>query len=176
MQVTCRWQGDYDGRPRRQIVVAGDRASGTKSSAESRYTFRVADPYEKEVRRLAGLIGSLIELSGRPVEAVAAGAGLTPEELAGIFRGTVELELTHLLRLGESLGMHPGEFFYLAYPGMATARGSTRNLLEEARAALKARSEALDSTPDEPENDGSSEEDPASPPPGDKPRGGKGRP
>jgi hypothetical protein len=46
----------------------------------------VDDPYEKDVRRLAGLIGSLVELSGRPIEAVAAAAGLNPEGLAEIFR------------------------------------------------------------------------------------------
>jgi len=89
----------------------------------------VADPYEEETRRLARLIGSLVELSGRSVEEVAEGAGLSPEELAGIFRGQARLEVAHLLRLGEALGMHPGEFLYLADPGRPPARGSTRDLL-----------------------------------------------
>jgi hypothetical protein len=136
----------------------------------------MADPYEKETRRLARLIGSLVELSGRPADEVAEGAGLSPEELAGIFRGEIRLEVAHLLRLGEALGMHPGEFFYLAYPGRMTARGSTRDLLEKARAALKAQSEAVDSTPGGPESHGPSGEGPPSPPAGGRPRGGRGRP
>src|SRR5436305_4761574 len=135
----------------------------------------MADPYDKEVSRLAGLIGSLVEMSGRPVEEVAERAGLSPEELAGIFRGAVRLEVVHLLRLGEALGMHPGEFFDLAYR-RRMARGSTRDLLAKARAALKAQSEAVDSTPDGPESRGPSGEGPASPPAGGRPRGGRGRP
>ncbi len=135
----------------------------------------MADPYEKEARRLAELIGSLIKLAGRPVEEVAERAGLNPEDLAGIFRGEVRLEVAHLLRLGEALGMHPGEFFYLASPRRMPVRGSTLELLAKARAALKAQSEALDSTPDGPESHGPSGEDPASPPAGGRPRGGRGR-
>jgi transcriptional regulator with XRE-family HTH domain len=148
----------------------------SKVVAESHYTFPVADPYEKEARRLAGLIGSLVELSGRPVEEVAERAGLNPEELAGIFRGEAEMRVSHVLRIGEALGMHPGEFLYLAYPRRMPARGSTRDLLAKARAALKAQSEAVDSTPDGPESRGPSGEGPASPPAGGRPRGGRGRP
>jgi len=75
----------------------------------------MVDPYEKDVSRLVGLIGSLVELSGHPVEEVAERAGMSPEELTGIFRGTVKLEVVHLLRLGEALGVPPGELFDLAY-------------------------------------------------------------
>jgi transcriptional regulator with XRE-family HTH domain len=141
-----------------------------------RYTFPVDDPYEKEVRRLAGLIGSLVELSGRPLETVAAEAGLNPDELAGIFRGAEKLEVAHLLRLAEALGVHPGELFYLARPRRVPSKSSTRELLERAQEILKPRSEAADSTPDGPENRGRAGEGPASPPAGGRPRGGRGRP
>ena len=54
----------------------------------------------------------------------------------------MKLEVSHLFRLGEALGLHPGEFLDLALPRRAPARGSTRDLLEKAREALRARSEA----------------------------------
>jgi hypothetical protein len=157
-----------------RTAIFARRAPGASRKAD--ILFRVADPYEQEVRRLAELIGSLVELSGRPVEAVAAAAGLEPEDLAGIFRGTAKLELTHLLRLSIALGVHPGEFFYLAHPRRVPSGGSTRELLERARAALRAGSGAEAATPDGPENDGPSGADPASEPAGGRPRGGSKRP
>lgn len=137
--------------------------------------FLVADTFENEARRLAGLIGSLVELSGRPVEAVAAAAGLSPEDLAGIFRGDARLEVAHILRLAEALGMHPAEFFYLSHPRVP-ARASTRELLERGRAALRAGSGGAAATPGGPENRGPSGAGPGSPSAGGRPRGGRQRP
>ena len=118
----------------------------------------------------------MIELSGRPLEEVAEKAGLSPEELVRMFRGEAEMGVSHVLRIGEALGMHPGEFFYTVYPARMTARISTQDLLAQMREILKAQSEAVDSTPDEPESDERSGEDPKSPPADGRPRGGKGRP
>ena len=117
------------------------------------YTRRVADPYEREVRRLAELIGSLVELSGRPLESVAIAAGLSPEGLSAILHGGERLEVGHLLGLAAALGVHPAELFLLAYP-RTSSQGPTRDLLEKARAALKEQSGAAAATPDGPESHG----------------------
>lgn len=143
--------------------------------AENRYTFRVSDPYEWEVRRLAERIGALVELSGRPLEDVALTVGLSPERLAAIFRGAEKLEISHLLRLAEALGVHPSEFFLLTFP-RPSSRGSTQALLQKAREALRERSEGEAATPDGPGTRGRSGGPLESPPPGGTPPGDKERP
>jgi hypothetical protein len=136
----------------------GQRATG--EVAEKRYTFPVADPYEEETRRLAELIGSVVRLSGRPLDSVASAAGLCEETLAAIFGGTAKLEVAHILRLAEAFGVHPSEFFVLAFPRRVPSGDTTRKLLERARAALRERSEAADATPDGRGSRGRSGEDP----------------
>jgi transcriptional regulator with XRE-family HTH domain len=74
------------------------------------------------------------------VEAVAAASGLSPKDLAGIFRGTTKLEVAHLLRLAEALGMHPGELFYLAAQARISGEKISPFFIEEEdRAASRAR-------------------------------------
>jgi transcriptional regulator with XRE-family HTH domain len=120
----------------------------------------VPDPYEEETRRLAELIGSVVRLSGRPLDSVASAAGLSEETLAAIFGGTAKLEVAHILRLAEAFGVHPSEFFVLAFPRRVPSGDTTRKLLERARAAVRERSEAADATPDVRGSRGRSGEDP----------------
>jgi transcriptional regulator with XRE-family HTH domain len=128
--------------------------------AERRYTFPVDDPYEEDARRMAKLIGSIVRLSGRPLESMATAAGLSEETLAAIFDGAVALEVAHILRLAEAFGVHPSELFVLAFPRRVPSGDTTRKLLERARAVIRAQTEAADATPDERGSRGRSGEDP----------------
>ena len=179
LQARSRPSTPTPGSPGKLKLLQGgasfSRPSEKRSVAENDYTFRVSDPYEQEVRRLAERIGSLVELSGRPLEDVALTVGLSPESLAAIFRGAERLEVSHLLRLAEALGVHPSEFFLLAFP-RRSSRGSTQTLLEKAREALRVQSEDEAATPGGPGTRGRSGGGPGSPPPGGTPRGGKERP
>ncbi|MEO6193392.1 MAG: helix-turn-helix transcriptional regulator [Thermoanaerobaculia bacterium] len=118
------------------------------------------DPYEEKTRRLAEVIGSVIRLSGVPLDSVAAAAGLSEETLAAIFGGTATLEVPHIFRLAEALRVHPSELFVLADPRRVPSGDTTRKLLDRARAALRERSEAEGATPGGRESRGQSEEDP----------------
>jgi lambda repressor-like predicted transcriptional regulator len=120
----------------------------------------VDDPYEKEVRRMAELIGSVIRISGRPLDSVASSAGLSEETLAAVFGGAAKLEVAHILRLAQAFGIHPSEFFVLAFPRRVPSGDTTRKLLDRARAVIRAQTEAADATPDERGSRGRFEEDP----------------
>lgn len=107
----------------------------------------MADSYEEEARRLAKLIGTVCTLTGRSLESLEEPTGLSAAGLRAIFDGTAKLEVADVLRLAKGLGVHPSDFFVLAYPRRPVPRVSSRELIRKAR-------EALGQPPAEGEEDG----------------------
>jgi transcriptional regulator with XRE-family HTH domain len=76
----------------------------------------IDDRFGAEVERLLKLTQTalrLLNLSNREVERR---MGLSPSYLSRLFGGTIELKVQHVLAICDAAGLHPVEFFRLAYP------------------------------------------------------------
>jgi transcriptional regulator with XRE-family HTH domain len=82
------------------------------------------DKHEEEAQRLVSLLRRLVKLSGRSMRSLEAEVDLRSSLLGKILSGTIRLQLVHLLKICDGLGMSPREFFEIAYPspGKRTAR------------------------------------------------------
>lgn len=70
---------------------------------------------EAEVRRLADLLDRLIALSRRSRRSLEADLGLGSSGLSKILKGTIRLQVSHILRVLEALQVDPHDFFRVAY-------------------------------------------------------------
>lgn len=71
---------------------------------------------DAEVQRLCDLLEKVVGASKRSQRELEGELGLSSARLSKILRGTVHLQVRHLLLLLTSLGIPPGEFFAVAYP------------------------------------------------------------
>jgi hypothetical protein len=73
------------------------------------------EKYQQESRRLADLLLRLVRLSGRNVRAIERSLGVANGALGKVLKGTVRLQVDHILLLADVLGLTPAQFFHLAY-------------------------------------------------------------
>lgn len=108
------------------------------------------DLHDEETRRVAKLLGVLVRTSDRSLRSLEQDLGLGSAGLSKILNGTVRLQLSHILKITEALGVEPGHFFRWAFP----TQGRPSGLIQNAQAATTAAGEALaESEPGSPEFD-----------------------
>ena len=73
------------------------------------------DRIEPEVRRLSELLETLVRISKRSRRSLEAELGLGSSGLSKILKGTVRLQVSHVLILLEALQVDPYDFFRVAY-------------------------------------------------------------
>lgn len=97
---------------------------------------------------MAKLLGVLVRTSDRSLRSLEQELGLGSAGLSKILNGTVRLQLSHILKITEALGVEPGHFFRWAFP----TQGRPSGLIQNAQAATAAASEPLPeaSEPDSP--------------------------
>lgn len=105
----------------------------------------MSDPFLDESRRLAHLLGVLVRTSGRSLRSLEKDLGLGSAGLSKVLNGTVRLQVEHVLRITEALGVDPGDFFRWAFP----YRGRPGRLIQEASAAQGRMAEEPEGAADE---------------------------
>ena len=88
---------------------------------------------DEEIRRLAGLLGTLVRLSGIPAYSIERKLGMSKGTLTKVFKGQVELRMRHILLVLQAIDVPPEQFFSMAYSPMARSQGA-----DPARALLEA--------------------------------------
>ena len=73
------------------------------------------DLTDSEVRRLSELLELLLQISKRSRRSLEADLGLGSSGLSKILKGTVRLQVSHVLTLLEALQVDPYDFFRVAY-------------------------------------------------------------
>lgn len=99
----------------------------------------MSEKEDQEIRWLLEVLSTVVRVAGRSRQSVEEQAGLSSGYLSKILGGTVELRARHILLILESVGMHPADFFRLAYPQPeppGESDDSARRLIENVRAAL----------------------------------------
>lgn len=95
----------------------------------------VEDRAESQARRVARLLGLVVEQSGRSRRSIEAELGLGSSGLSKILNGKVRLQMSHVLSILQAVEVDPGEFFQVAYPRRRAPRKG--GLLKEARLLMK---------------------------------------
>src|SRR5215210_8347899 len=92
------------------------------------------DRIEPEVRRLSELLERLLQISKRSRRSLEAELGLGSSGLSKILKGTVRLQVSHVLILLEALQVDPYDFFRVAY---GHRRLEESPLIEQLRALVE---------------------------------------
>jgi len=87
--------------------------------------------HEEETKRLVALLGRIVKLSGRSQRSIEAELGLGSSVLGKILNGVIAPKLVQVLMICDALGLHPLEFFQMAYP----KQGIKSQLAQEVLAA-----------------------------------------
>ena len=95
----------------------------------------VEDLSESQARRVARLLGMVVEQSGRSRRSIEAELGLGSSGLSKILNGKVRLQMSHVLSILQAVEVDPGEFFQVAYPRPRAPRKG--GLLKEVRLLMK---------------------------------------
>lgn len=95
-----------------------------------------------EVTRILNLLRTAMRLLGLSNREVERRMGLSPSYLSRLFGGTIELKMEHVLAIAKAIGLHPAEFFHLAYPHRpevpTEAAVALRSVLEELKPSAPA--------------------------------------
>jgi transcriptional regulator with XRE-family HTH domain len=70
---------------------------------------------QKEVERVLQLLKGVLRMLGITSREVERRLGVAPSYLSRVFTGAVELKLEHVIAVCRVIGLHPAEFFCLAY-------------------------------------------------------------
>ena len=73
----------------------------------------MADP---ETERLVNLLRTVTRLLGITNREIEKRMGLSFGYLSRLFNGTINLRAEHIVQIADAIGLHPAEFFQLAYP------------------------------------------------------------
>ncbi len=92
--------------------------------------------YDEEVRRLAKVLSTVVQVVGRTRQSVEQELSLSSGYLSKILGGTVDLRARHILAISEAVGMDPANFFALAYPRQELQDSETRRVIANVQAAL----------------------------------------
>lgn len=110
-----------------------------------------SDSLDSEVRRLADLLDHLIRLSKRSRRSLEADLGLGSSGVSKILKGTIRLQVSHLLSVLEALQVDPYDFFRTAY---GRRRLKKSQLIEQLRALVEPEREKETPEKEEPPADG----------------------
>jgi transcriptional regulator with XRE-family HTH domain len=99
--------------------------------------------YDEEVRRLAQVLSTVVNVVGRTRQSVEQELGLSSGYMSKILGGTVDLRARHILAISEAVGMDPANFFALAYPRQERQDSETRRIIANVQAALGQQPAAL---------------------------------
>ncbi|HKH48462.1 MAG TPA: hypothetical protein VKM72_27685 [Thermoanaerobaculia bacterium] len=102
------------------------------------------DNYEAEIDRIRGLLSTLLAATRQPLRSLEKQMGLGSAGLSKILNGTVNLQLSHILLISDTVGIEPGRFFKAAYPRTGAGPNPTA---EEWEAALRAQGQLPLETP-----------------------------
>jgi transcriptional regulator with XRE-family HTH domain len=95
----------------------------------------MADPeIDAEIQRLMTVLRTAMRILGVTNREVEKKLGVSIGYLSRLFHGSVELKMEHILLIAREIGLHPAEFFHLAYP-QPPARPS--EAADKLRAALE---------------------------------------
>ena len=83
---------------------------------------------DEQVAGLTRLLGALIRVSGQTRQTLERRLGWSAGYLSRLLAGSIDLKMRHVLLICEALGVEPGEFFHMAYPGRPTAGWQDRPL------------------------------------------------
>jgi transcriptional regulator with XRE-family HTH domain len=86
---------------------------------------------DPEVKRLITLLKTamrILEVTNRDVERK---LEVSPSYLSRLFSGGIELKAEHLVKIPQAMGMHPAEFFQLAYPRLPARQSTAATQLQE---------------------------------------------
>jgi transcriptional regulator with XRE-family HTH domain len=89
---------------------------------------------DAETRRLADLLDHVVRLSKRSRRSLEADLGLGSSGLSKILKGTIRLQVSHVLSLLEALQVDPYDFFRVAYGRRLLAKSP---LIEQLRALVE---------------------------------------
>lgn len=70
---------------------------------------------QKEVERVLQLLKGVLRMLGITSREVERRLGVAPSYLSRVFTGAVEFKLEHIVAVCRVIGLHPAEFFSLAY-------------------------------------------------------------
>ena len=70
---------------------------------------------QKEVERVLQLLKGVLRMLGITSREVERRLGVAPSYLSRVFTGAVEFKLEHVIAVCRVIGLHPAEFFSLAY-------------------------------------------------------------
>jgi hypothetical protein len=114
--------------------------STTGTELDEVHETKTPDP-EGESRRLADLLLRLIRLSGRSVRSIEQELRVGSSGVGKVLKGTIRLQVSHIVMICNALKITPAQFFQLAY----RQREPTTPLIEEYERIEKAgaRNEAL---------------------------------
>ena len=93
-----------------------------------------SDSLDSEVRRLADLLDHVVRLSKRSRRSLEADLGLGSSGLSKILKGTIRLQVSHVLSVLEALQVDPYDFFRVAY---GRRRLEKSPLIEQLRALVE---------------------------------------
>jgi transcriptional regulator with XRE-family HTH domain len=118
----------------------------------SRYTAGMESDFidsgiASEGRRLAGLLEQLVRQSKRSRRSLEADLGLGSSGLSKILKGSIRLQVSHVLSVLEALQVDPYDYFRVAY---AKRRLPKSPLIEQLRALAEAEREKEPSEKEEP--------------------------
>lgn len=86
------------------------------------------DDLLEEERRMAELLSRSIGASGQRRRAVEEKIGLSSAGMSKILRGTVRLQVHHILRILRHLDIHPSAYFHALYPHIVPSAGGDQLL------------------------------------------------
>jgi transcriptional regulator with XRE-family HTH domain len=91
---------------------------------------------DAETRRLADLLDHVVRLSKRSRRSLESELGLGSSGLSKILKGTIRLQVSHVLSVLEALQVDPYDFFRIAYGRRRLAKSP---LIEQLRALVEER-------------------------------------
>lgn len=88
------------------------------------------EPYAQDIRRITQLLNQLIHIEGRSQRSLEQQLGLGSSGMSKILKGVIRLQVSHVLSILEALGIPPGQFFALVFPGQGREHPSLEKLRE----------------------------------------------
>jgi len=88
----------------------------------------MADP---ETERLVNVLRTATRLLGITNREIEKKMGLSYGYLSRLFNGTIELRAEHIVQIAHAIGLHPAEFFQLAYPRAPQPASPAASRLQE---------------------------------------------
>ncbi|HYU32519.1 MAG TPA: hypothetical protein VEW48_10180 [Thermoanaerobaculia bacterium] len=86
--------------------------------------------HDDQIRRTTRFLSQLIEIDGRSQRTLEPLLGLGSSGLSKVLHGVVRLQMDHLLRILDVLGIPPGQFFAAVFPGWGRTHPSILKLRE----------------------------------------------